>query len=134
MFERVTWASVLGLGVVIAGCSSDKHAPYLSDPAPASGGSRGSATHDKAGGGSKPDNEAGSPAAGADDSGETPAAGALTSFDPAEVYIYGTLAPGAAGLDVVSTWQNPNIYAAGFPYNGDDATAFWVRKAPKLLD
>lgn len=38
----------------------------------------------------------------------------LGSFNPEQVYLFGTLAPGAGGYDVICHWSAPNHYVAGF--------------------
>jgi len=132
---RVVCCGLFAMGVLGSGCSK-KRAPFLDglDGVPAGHGGRTSSSADGQGGveedsagagdgtiGGGHDGGAGSAnaMAGADNGDAGAAAGEypivdLTTFDPNEVYVFGTLAPGAGGLDVVCHWSNPNRYLVGF--------------------
>ncbi|HVJ17714.1 MAG TPA: hypothetical protein VM686_19970 [Polyangiaceae bacterium] len=110
------------------GCGEPEHPPVVSQrsaPSPGDGGANGSTIPANGG------NEAsGGDASGGDGSGPGPApilGGTTFTFDPSQVYFFGSLTPGTTGSDVYAHWSNPKRYAAGFD---DDTNAgkLWGQK------
>jgi hypothetical protein len=110
MWKHATvWAALVWSvsSAVLCGCSSDDHPPVYLEPTRGGSGS-GGATGEGAG------NDGASGADGAPVGGDS--GGLLSStFDPAEVYIHGTLAEGACNRDAVAHWSTPNSALTGFP-------------------
>lgn len=81
-----------------------------------SAGSGGGSTSAGAGGGSTSTNaSSGSGGAGGVVSGSGGGPGNISDvFDPAEVYLLGTVQPGSSGRDAIAHWSDPNTAAVGF--------------------
>ena len=73
-----------------------------------SNGGRSGQTSNGGRGGSGSGGEAGTADAGASGTYD------LSSFDPNEVYVYGTLREAQSGVNVVAHWSAPNYYLVGF--------------------
>jgi hypothetical protein len=108
--------------LVLLGCSP-KHPPYIDGAVPNTHGSQGGASDDSSAtpgdGGSASPSTAGKHPGGV-------SVGPSGALDQSEVYLWGTLSPGASYTDAIARVADPNTYSVGWGDYGDARSATFI--------